>query len=178
MTRALRGLLLLLPVLCLGFVGRAALAQDDLETAQDDATADSAEARPLPDLDVEGMLDEDEEVYAGRGYGYDPGNRRDPFRSLVQRNAESQLAQGPRPEGIPGLLIGEIDLTGVFVLPEGPVAQVQTSDRDRSYLLRPGDKLFDGDVVSVSLQEIVFRQILDDPTALTPFREVVKRLNP
>jgi hypothetical protein len=157
---------------------RAVWAQDDSET-EGEAAADTAEAQPQrPDLDVEGLLDQDEEVYAGRGYGYDPGDRRDPFRSLAQRSPNATLAQGPRPEGIPGLLIGELDLTGVFVLPEGPVAQVQTSDRDRSYLLRPGDKLFDGDVVSVSLQEVVFRQILDDPTALTPFREVVKRLNP
>jgi hypothetical protein len=177
-TRALRGLLLFASVLCLVPMGRVALAQGDLETLEEEAATDAAATSPLPDLDVEGILDEDEEVYAGRGYGYDPGDRRDPFRSLVQRNAESELAQGPRPEGIPGLLIGEVDLTGVFVLPEGPVAQVQTSDRDRSYLLRPGDKLYDGDVVSVSLEEIVFRQILDDPTALTPFREVVKRLNP
>jgi hypothetical protein len=165
-------------VLGLGLVGsQAALAQDDPEMAGD-AAAEEAEATPLPDLDVEAMLDADEEVYAGRGYGYDPEDRRDPFRSLVERSPDAQMAQGPRPEGIPGLLIGEVDLTGVFVLPEGPVAQVQTSDRDRSYLLRPGDKLYDGDVVSVSLEEIVFRQILDDPTALTPFREVVKRLNP
>ena len=94
------------------------------------------------------------------------------------RDRGAQVDHGPRPEGIPGLAINEIDLTGIFVLPEGPVAQVQTSDRDRSYLLRVGDKLYDGDVVSVSSDELVFRQILDDPTALTPFREVVKRLNP
>ena len=86
----------------------------------------------------------------------------------------------PREDHVPraGTRIGEVDLTGVFILPEGPVAQVQTSDRDRSYLLRAGDQLYDGNVVSVSLQEVVFRQVLDDPTALTPFREVVKRLNP
>jgi hypothetical protein len=164
--------------IALGLAGfQAAVAQDEAQPPEG-AAPGAAEAAPLPDLDVEGILDADEEIYAGRGYGYDPGDRRDPFRSLVQRSSETELDQGPRPEGIPGLLIGELDLTGVFVLPEGPVAQVQTSDRDRSYLLRPGDKLFDGDVVSVSLQEIVFRQILDDPTALTPFREVVKRLNP
>ena len=128
-------------------------------------------------LDVDAILAEDQEGFAGRGYGYDPGDRRDPFISL-QRSRNEVPDRGPRPEGVPGLLIGEVDLTGIFVLPEGPVAQVQTSDRDRSYLLRAGDRLYDGDVVSVSLDELVFRQILDDPTALTPFREVVKRLNP
>ncbi|MDH3404010.1 MAG: hypothetical protein OES32_08700 [Acidobacteriota bacterium] len=151
----------------------AAPAQDEPEV--DDEMA-ATEAAP-PALDIEAILGGEDDVFAGRGYGYDPADRRDPFRSLV-RTRESDVDRGPRPEGIPGLMIGELDLTGVFVLPEGPVAQVQTSDRDRSYLLRVGDKLLDGDVVGVSLEEIVFRQILDDPTALTPFREVVKRLNP
>ncbi len=156
-------------VLVLGLSGSISWAQSAEEEPE------PVETRPA--LDVEAILDEDTAVFAGRGYGYDPGDRRDPFRSLL-RSPDDIEARGPRPEGIPGLLIGEIDLTGIFVLPEGPVAQIQTSDRDRSFLLRGGDKLFDGDVVSVSLEEIVFRQVLDDPTALTPFREVVKRLNP
>ena len=156
-------------------VGSVATAQDD-EQAGDEAAAE--EAAEILGLDVEAILQEDEDVYAGRGYGYDPADRRDPFRSLILTRDESASAAGPRPDGIPGLLIGEVDITGIFVLPEGPVAQVQTSDRDRSYLLRTGDELYDGAVVSVSLQEVVFRQILDDPTALTPFREVVKKLNP
>jgi hypothetical protein len=145
--------------------------------AQEGGEEAAVEEDAAPQLDIEEILGQEEDVFAGRGYGYDPADRRDPFRSLV-RTRDSPQDRGPRPEGIPGLLIGEVDLTGVFVLPEGPVAQVQTSDRDRSYLLRVGDKLFDGDVVGVSLEEVVFRQVLDDPTALTPFREVVKRLNP
>lgn len=161
---------------CLLVLGLA-LALPVFAAAQEGAGAEEDTA-VRTSLDVEGILEGDDDVFAGRGYGYDPGDRRDPFRSLLRAREDEASDRGPRPEGIPGLLIGEVDLTGIFVLPEGPVAQVQTSDRDRSYLLRAGDKLFDGDVVSVSLDELVFRQILDDPTALTPFREVVKRLNP
>lgn len=150
--------------------------------AQDEPTAGDVEVGDeevaTPRVDVDKILGEDDDVSAGRGYGYEAEGRRDPFRSLALVRSDSAADRGPRPDGIPGLLIGELELTGVFVLPEGPVAQVQTSDRDRSYLLRSGDSLFDGDVMSVSLGEIVFRQILDDPTALTPFKEVVKRLNP
>ena len=36
----------------------------------------------------------------------------------------------------------------------------------------------DGDVVNITLNEVVFRQNVQDPTALKPFREVVKALNP
>jgi hypothetical protein len=41
-----------------------------------------------------------------------------------------------------------------------------------------GDQLYDGDVISISGKEAIFKQIVDDPTALKPFREVVKKLNP
>jgi hypothetical protein len=75
-------------------------------------------------------------------------------------------------------LIDEIDITGVFVTADGPLIQVQSSDREQSYLLRIGDQLYDGDVIGISGNEAIFKQIVDDPTALKPFREVVKKLNP
>jgi len=33
-------------------------------------------------------------------------------------------------------------------------------------------------VVSINHNEVVFKQVVQDPTALKPFREVVKSLNP
>ncbi len=111
------------------------------------------------------------------GYLYDPAGRRDPFKSLLAAREPTEL-RGPRPEGIPGLLIDEIDLTGIFVTPEGPVAQVLSPEQDKSYLLREGDQLYDGDVVQIDRDRVLFKQILDDPTALKPFREVEKKLNP
>lgn len=118
----------------------------------------------------------DDDLLRPEGYTYDPGGRRDPFRSLVASRARVR-DRGPRPEGIPGLLIDEIDVTGVFILAEGPVAQIRSTDQEQSYLLREGDQLFDGDVVRISASEIVFKQIVDDPTAIKPFREVVKRID-
>ncbi len=129
------------------------------------------------DLEIDALLEDDETVLAGGGYTYDPGSRRDPFKSLLEAR-EGPMLRGPRPEGIPGLLIDETDLTGIFVTLEGPVAQVRAADRGESYLVRVGDQLYDGDVVSIADNEVVFKQIVDDPTALKPFREVVKKLNP
>ena len=120
---------------------------------------------------------DDAAMMAGEGYFYDPGGRRDPFRSLLAARDRLEF-RGPRPEGIPGLLIDEIDITGIFLTPSGPVAQVASADQEKSYLLRVGDQLYDGDVVSISANEAVFKQIVDDPTALKPFREVSKKLNP
>ena len=92
--------------------------------------------------------------------------------------AERVAMRGPRPEGIPGLLIAEIDLTGILITSDGPFAQVRSTQEDKSYLLREGDQLYDGDVVSIAANELTFKQIVDDPTAVKPFREVIKKLTP
>jgi hypothetical protein len=132
-----------------------------------------------PDMgNIDQILEGDEEVLAGgNGFTYDPGNRRDPFKSLLIAPDRPEF-RGPRPEGIPGLLIDEIDLKGIFRTARGYVAQVNASNQKKSYLLKEGDQLYDGDVVSIGKNEVVFKQIVQDPTALKPFREVVKSLNP
>lgn len=133
---------------------------------------------PGPDLgDIDQILEGEEEVLSGTGFTYDPGNRRDPFKSLLAAPDRPEF-RGPRPEGVPGLLIDEIDLTGIFRTSKGFVAQVVAANQKKSYLLREGDQLYDGDVVSINRSEVVFKQIVQDPTALKPFREVVKSLNP
>ncbi len=133
---------------------------------------------PVTDLqDIDEILEGEEEVLSGGSFSYDPGNRRDPFKSLLAVQDRPEL-RGPRPEGVPGLLIDEIDLTGIFRTSKGFVAQVVAANQKKSYLLREGDQLYDGDVVSINRNEVVFKQIVQDPTALKPFREVVKSLNP
>jgi len=151
------------------------VAQQEGET--DDGAIDEqfleTEARPEIDEFLEGDL----EVLAGEGTTYDPGDRRDPFRSLLTTR-QATTPRGPRPEGIPGLMIDDVEVTGIFVTEAGPVAQVRVADKRKSYLLREGDQLYDGDVTSISFSEVVFKQILDDPSALKPFRPVVKELRP
>lgn len=133
---------------------------------------------PGPDTGkIDDILAGEEEVLSGSGFSYDPGNRRDPFKSLLAKS-DTPAFRGPRPEGVPGLLIEEIDLTGIFRTSKGFVAQVVASNQKKSYLLKEGDQLYDGDVVSINKNEVVFKQIVQDPTALKPFREVVKSLNP
>jgi hypothetical protein len=126
---------------------------------------------------IDEILQGEEEVLSGSGFSYDPGNRRDPFKSLLAAPDRPEI-RGPRPEGVPGLLIDEIDLKGIFHTSKGFVAQVSASNQKKSYLLKEGDQLYDGDVVSINKNEVVFKQVVQDPTALKPFREVVKSLNP
>ncbi|REJ84003.1 MAG: hypothetical protein DWQ36_00160 [Acidobacteria bacterium] len=143
----------------------------------DDLGADEGDLSLIEDLLAEG------EDALQTSYVYDGGGRRDPFRSLLVVADRAEGPAGPRPEGIPGLLIDEVTLTGVWITGDGPVAQVQSADQAVSYLLREGDRLFDGDVISITHSredggEIRFRQIVDDPTAPKPFRDVVRKLEP
>ena len=140
------------------------------------ATADTAEAAAAT-TSVDDILAGEEDVLAGTTYSYDPGSRRDPFRSLLAAKGKAER-KGALPEGIPGLLIEEIDLTGIFRTSRGFVAQVLASNKEKSYLIREGDQLYDGDVVSITQQEVVFKQIVNDPTVIKPFREVIKKLSP
>jgi hypothetical protein len=141
-------------------------------------TTAGGETSAGPDLgDIDQILEGEEEVLSGSGFSYDPGNRRDPFKSLLAGPDRPEF-RGQRPEGIAGLMIDEIDLTGVFRTSKGFVAQVVAANQKKSYLLKEGDQLYDGDVVSINHSEVVFKQVVQDPTALKPFREVVKSLNP
>ena len=143
------------------------------------AAPDAAAASPAPEAttSVDDILAGEEDVLAGTTYSYDPGSRRDPFRSLLAAKNKTER-KGALPEGIPGLLIEEIDLTGIFRTARGFVAQVLASNKEKSYLIREGDQLYDGDVVSITQQEVVFKQIVSDPTVIKPFREVIKKLSP
>jgi len=131
---------------------------------------------------IEGLLEQGSEVLEAPS-AYEPGDRRDPFRSLIQQTDDRQdVPRGPRPEGVPGLLIDEISVTGVWVTPDGPVAQIQSTDTPMSYLLREGDQLYDGEVVRISLNRqdgasVQFKQSVNDSTAPKPFRDVVRRLD-
>lgn len=159
-------------LLICGLTAAPAFAQDEeFVPEEEDAAEEKADFSAIDDL-----LKMDEEVLSDpTTYSYDPGSRRDPFRSLKRRRRIGRSAE-KRPDGPAGLLIDEISVEGVFVLDDGPVVQVQSASQQTSFLLRVGDQLWDGDVIRITLREVVFKQSVNDPTALKPFREVVKKL--
>jgi hypothetical protein len=161
-------------------VARAQEPEAETETTETPVEIEEGLGQPLPSepTDIDEILQGDEALFGGtEGYTYDPGGRRDPFKSLLAV-VDQQERRGPRPEGIPGLLIDEVRLIGILTTSKGTFAQVQAADKQLSYLLKEGDQLFDGEVVSIEGDEVVFRQIVQDPTAPKPFRERVKTLNP
>jgi Tfp pilus assembly protein PilP len=157
----------------LALFAAAGLAQAPAPAEPEAPTAPRAEDTAR----IDEMLEEDEAVLESIVSTYDPGTRRDPFRSLLSAAPRPEL-RGPRPEGLPGLLIDEIDVKGIFKTSKGFVAQVQAQNEKKSFLLRPGDQVYDGDVLRIDSNEVVFRQIVNDPTVIKPFREVVKKLRP
>ena len=112
-----------------------------------------------------------------RRYTYEPAGRRDPFRSLVEK--VSINFNGPRPTGIGGMLIAEVDLVGIVDDPEGDLAFFSGSD-NRGYFVRVGDNLYDGVITRIDAKRgrVILRQEVNDPRLIKPFREVVKELNP
>jgi len=106
-------------------------------------------------------------------YTYEVGGRRDPFRSLLVRNTVDR--DRARPPGLAGVMVDEVELQGTVRTKSGWIAMVRASD-NRSYLLRKGQALFDGEVMEITANEVVFRQNVNDPTDPKPFREVSKSL--
>ncbi len=129
---------------------------------------------PVPDSPGQSLIEQDESAMAGRAYTYDPAGRRDPFRSLLVRE---QSRGGPqRPPGIAGSAIADLVVHGIWKTKAGYVAQIRATD-NKSYLIRAGDLLYDGEVIRVGPNEVSFRQNLNDPQSVKPFREITKQLN-
>lgn len=147
-------------------------AKEPAATAAADPTAAANEAATT----IRKIISEEEDVFSGKRFTYDPAGRRDPFRSLIEKIDIQQ--QGPRPTGIAGMLISEVDLVGIVDDPEGDLAFFNGSD-NRGYFLRVGEKLYDGQVVRIDPKHgrVIFRQEVNDPRLIKPFREVVKELN-
>lgn len=132
-------------------------------------------AAPAPaESTGQALLDQQDEALAGRAYTYDPAGRRDPFRSLLVRSENRGGAA--RPPGIAGISVDDVTIQGIWRTRSGFVAQVRGTD-NKSYLLRAGDLLYDGEVTRVGPNEVAFRQNLNDPQSVKPFRDVTKQLN-
>jgi hypothetical protein len=114
----------------------------------------------------------------GAGYTYDPAGRRDPFVSLAGRGGDMPSPGATRPAGVPGLLISEVTVKGIWKSPKGgQIALVQAADT-RTYIIRQGDKVFDGSVKVITQDTVVFSQDVNDPLSLVKQREVRKSIRP
>lgn len=110
------------------------------------------------------------------GFAYVPEGRRDPFISLLRRGSDSRAAaSGTRPSGLGGLGAEEITLRGTVRSRDGFVGILQGADQ-KTYIVRAGDKLYDGTIRTITQNDLVIVQQVNDPLSLEKQREVRKVL--
>jgi Tfp pilus assembly protein PilP len=165
---------LLLLALAASMLGAAAVYAQAPAAAPGPSPTPAPVIAPVPESPGQSLIEQDESAMSGRAYTYDPAGRRDPFRSLLVR--EQNRGGVSRPPGIAGIAIDDLVVHGIWKTHSGFVAQIRATD-NKSYLIRAGDLLYDGEVTRVGPNEVSFRQNLNDPQSVKPFREVTKQLN-
>jgi Tfp pilus assembly protein PilP len=110
-------------------------------------------------------------------YAYSPDGRRDPFVSLVNRGSDTRAAEAPRtrPDGIAGILVDEVVVRGIMQSQGKWVAMIG-SPSGRTYSIRSGDRLMDGNVKSILPQAVVLSKEINEPLSQEKQREVRKYL--
>jgi len=103
-----------------------------------------------------------------------PLMERDPFISPIMRTSASPLVGCET--GKRCLMVDQITLRGVVRGPNGMIAVVENAAR-RAYFLRENDPVFNGTVVKITGDSIMFRETVKDKVGKESTREVVKRVN-
>jgi hypothetical protein len=102
---------------------------------------------------------------------WEMNGRRDPFVSpVVSQSSGSKCSTGKK-----CLEIGAVNLRGVVRSENGFIAVV-TNNMNKAYFLRENDPVFDGYVVKITGDSIVFQETLQDNLGKTYTREVVKKI--
>jgi len=110
------------------------------------------------------------------GFAYNAEGRRDPFVSLLRRASTARTGAATlRPAGLGGLSVDEITLRGTLRNRETFVGIAQGADQ-KTYIVRAGDKLLDGMIRTISQNDMVIVQQVNDPLSLEKQREVRKVL--
>jgi Tfp pilus assembly protein PilP len=99
--------------------------------------------------------------------------KRDPFVSPLKTMAPATI-QAKRPPGKAGMLIGQANLLGVARTPSGMQAIVVAENQ--TFFLKENDKVFNGRVLKIASDSLVFEETVVDPMGQTVKREVVKKL--
>ena len=158
------------------------------ETAQEPATPPEIQQPPvslLPDSTtdleeealrlVEQILVEQNMLLAGQNFVYQAQDRRDPFRNLLTLRQRELVAPAERPVGLGGFMISEIGVTAVARYQDRWHALVQGMDQ-RTYFVEVGTALYDGRIIEINEQEVIFEQEVEDLLGARSARRVVKKL--
>ena len=88
---------------------------------------------------------------------YKPKGRRDPFWNLLQ-GRKPKIGREQK-EGIAGMLIEELELEGILYKSETYIALFKGPD-GKPYDVRVGDSVYDGEVIKIDSNTVVFKRLL------------------
>ncbi|HEU5403096.1 MAG TPA: hypothetical protein VFU86_17195 [Terriglobales bacterium] len=98
---------------------------------------------------------------------------RDPFVSVIQIRSGNVSCTGA---GKKCLIVDQVLLRGV-VRSQGESIAVVSSSANKTYFLRENDPVYNGIVVKITPDSIIFRESVTDRLGKTVQREVVKKVN-
>jgi hypothetical protein len=106
------------------------------------------------------------------------GPQRDPFNPLLGKTTAGGPASPQRvPPGKAGLMVGTVRVDGLVRGPNGMIAVV-SNPQQRIYFLREGDRIFDGQVLRITMEAVTFQQTGRDAFGNSLEHEVTRRLYP
>ncbi len=101
--------------------------------------------------------------------------RRDPFESLIGHDKAGGESGKNLPPGKAGLQVSTLRLDGVVKAPNGMIAVV-SNPQSRTYFLREGDQLYDGQVEKIAMDGVSFHELGKDAFGKPVERQVNKRI--
>jgi hypothetical protein len=147
-------------------VAAAPKTKNSPPAAASSTTSDSAGAGQYDE-----KASDDDAVKDAQDKKWSMSGKRDPFISpVVSHTGGSGCSTGKK-----CLEIGAISLRGV-VHSDGGFIAVVTNSLNKAYFLRENDPVFDGYVVKITGDSVVFKETMQDRLGKTFTREVVKKL--
>jgi Tfp pilus assembly protein PilP len=147
----------------------AAAAKTATPAAEPAKTANAAQAKP-EEKKSEETKDAKKDEKKPEDKKWAMNGKRDPFFSPVVQQNGSGCSTGKK-----CLEIGNINLRGVVKSDSGFIAVV-TNNLNKAYFLRENDPVFNGYVVKITGDSVVFQETVQDKLGKPFTREVVKRI--
>ena len=140
------------------------------------AVAGKPPAKPVAGQTAQVEIDPPPALTVPQGYSYQPKGRRDPFVNPVPKPAGGETVARPliRPDGLPGVLVSEVKLSGIIYSPQAAMKKAILVVGRSTYFAGQGDSLFDGVVREIRPNEVVFSMV-STTTKQSVNRETVVR---
>lgn len=87
-----------------------------------------------------------------------PPNIQARIENYKAQKVAAMSAQKPAPKPTTALLLSEMQVIGIFRTPRGYAAMVEATPIKLSYVVYPGEQFYDGQLVAIEENRLVFRQ--------------------